>query len=89
MATNLEIVTAAVEAFRRGDIPGPLDMCSEEVDVTLRGDAAAIPFAGRWTGKTKVAEFFESSVKPRTCSRGIRDTMWPAEIAWLSLARWM
>lgn len=58
MATNLEIVRAAAEAFRRGDIPAVLDACADSVDVIFRGDSAIIPFAGHWTGKGRVAEYF-------------------------------
>ena len=57
MPTNVEIVRAALEAFGRGDIPALLAMCDENVAVRLRGNKT-IPFAGDWTGKASVTEYF-------------------------------
>lgn len=57
MPTNLEIVQAGLDAFGSGDIPAVLDMCSDNVEVVFTGPST-IPFAGRWTGKARVAEYF-------------------------------
>lgn len=58
MPTNLAIVQAGLDAFSRGDIPAVLDMCSDNVDVVFTGPST-IPFAGRWTGKARVTEYFQ------------------------------
>lgn len=58
MPTNAEIVKATLDAFGRGDIRAVLDHCSEDVEAILAGDPSVIPFAGRWTGKSRVAEYY-------------------------------
>jgi uncharacterized protein len=60
MPTNAEIVQALLDAFGRGDIPGILNLCTEDVEVLFRGDPTTIPFAGNWKGKAKVAEYFRT-----------------------------
>lgn len=58
MPTNIEIVQAGLDAFGHGDISAVLNMCSDNVDVVFAGPST-IPFAGRWTGKARVSEYFQ------------------------------
>jgi len=58
MPTNTELVQAALDAFGRGDIAALLELCSDGVNVTFFGDSSVIPYAGRWEGKNRVAEYF-------------------------------
>jgi ketosteroid isomerase-like protein len=61
MTTNVELVQAAVEAFGRGDIPALLDLCDENVTVEFPvGQPTAIPYAGRWSGKARLGDYFQA-----------------------------
>ncbi len=55
--TNLAVVQQAYAAFGRGDIPGVLDLLTDDVVWTLQGPST-IPFAGTRRGREGVAEFF-------------------------------
>jgi ketosteroid isomerase-like protein len=55
--TNLAVVQQAYAAIGRGDIPGVLDLLTDDVVWTLQGPST-IPFAGTRRGREGVAEFF-------------------------------
>jgi ketosteroid isomerase-like protein len=55
--TNVAVVQQAYEAFGRGDIPGVLDLLTDDVVWTLQGPST-IPFAGTHRGREGIAEFF-------------------------------
>jgi ketosteroid isomerase-like protein len=55
--TNSVVVRQAYEAFGRGDIPGVLDLLTDDVVWTLQGPST-IPFAGTHRGREGIAEFF-------------------------------
>lgn len=55
--TNGEVVKRAYEAFGRGDLPGLLDLLTDDVEWTLQGPPS-IPFSGTRHGREGVAEFF-------------------------------
>ncbi len=55
--TNSAVVRQAYEAFGRGDIPGVLDLLTDDVVWTLQGPSP-IPFAGTHRGREGIAEFF-------------------------------
>ena len=54
---TLAIVQRTYEAVGQGDIPGLLELVSDDVEWTLQGPAS-IPFAGTRHGRDGVAEFF-------------------------------
>lgn len=54
---NMKIVERIFTAFGQGDIPTILNMLTEDIDWTFHGPAE-IPFAGRYRGRKKVAQFF-------------------------------
>ena len=55
--TNISVVQQAYAAFGQGDIPGVLDLLTDDVVWTLQGPST-IPFAGTRRGREGVAEFF-------------------------------
>ena len=55
--TNSAVVQQAYEAFGRGDIPGVLDLLTDDVVWTLQGPSV-IPFAGTFHGREGIVEFF-------------------------------
>ena len=55
--TNVAVVQRAYEAFGRGDIPGVLDLQTDDVVWTFQG-SSMIPFAGTYRGREGIAEFF-------------------------------
>ena len=55
--TNVAVVQQAYEAFGRGDVPGVLDLLTEDVVWTLQSPST-IPFAGTHRGREGIAEFF-------------------------------
>ena len=55
--TNSVVVRQAYEAFGRGDIPGVLDLLTDDVVWTLQGPST-IPFAGVHRGRQGIAQFF-------------------------------
>lgn len=57
MSDALTLVQQGYECFGRGDIPGLLNLLAEDVDWFSPG-AAAVPWAGRWRGRTQVGGFF-------------------------------
>lgn len=60
MPNNTQAVQTASDAFGRGDIPAVLDLCAGNVEVTFTGDPSILPFAGKWKGKDRVAEYFRT-----------------------------
>jgi ketosteroid isomerase-like protein len=55
--TNVAVVLQTYEAVGRGDIPGVLDLLTDDVVWTLQGPST-IPFAGVHRGREGIAEFF-------------------------------
>ncbi len=54
---NVDVVQRTYAAVGRGDIPGVLDLLTDDVEWTLQGPSA-IPFAGPRHGRAGVSEFF-------------------------------
>ena len=63
--TNIELVQRAYGAFGRGDIPGVLETMSDDVDWNIPGPAG-IPTIGRRSGRSAVAEFFQTLGEAQT-----------------------
>jgi uncharacterized protein len=57
VAQNVDVVQQAYEAFGRGDIPGVLELLTDDVEWTMQGPSV-IPFAGTFRGREGIAEFF-------------------------------
>jgi ketosteroid isomerase-like protein len=57
--TNVAVLQQGYEAFGRGDIPGVLDLLTDDVVWTFQGPSV-IPFAGTYRGREGIAEFFSS-----------------------------
>ena len=57
VAQNVDVVQQGYEAFGRGDIPGVLELLTEDVVWTMQGPSV-IPFAGTFRGREGIAEFF-------------------------------
>ena len=57
MTTPTEVVQAAYAAFGRRDIPGILELLTDDVDWRFQA-GAGIPYAGRFTGKQEVQRWF-------------------------------
>jgi uncharacterized protein len=55
---NTQVVKEAYAAFERGDIPGLLELCSEDIDWFTPGTPDSIPYAGRRRGHEEVKGFF-------------------------------
>ncbi len=55
--TNVAVVQQAYEAFGRGDVPGVLDLLTDDVVWTFQGPST-IPFAGAHRGREGIVEFF-------------------------------
>ena len=55
-ASNLETVRAVYAAFDRGDLPGVLDLWSDEATLEWYG-AETIPYAGTWRGRAGAQEW--------------------------------
>ena len=54
---NVAVVQQAYEAFGRGDIPGVLELLTDDVEWTMQGPSV-IPFAGTYRGREGIEEFF-------------------------------
>ena len=57
--TNVAVVQQTYEAVGRGDVPGVLDLLTDDVVWTFQGPST-IPFAGVHHGHEGIAEFFSS-----------------------------
>lgn len=55
---NVRVVRDAYAAFQRGDIPGVIEMLSDDVDWFTPGTPEQIPYAGRLRGPEAVGGFF-------------------------------
>src|ERR687890_1808126 len=55
--TNVAVVLQTYETVGRGDIPGVLDLLTDDVVWNLQGPST-IPFAGVHRGREGIAEFF-------------------------------
>lgn len=53
MSDPVTVVQKVYECFGKGDIPGVLSLLAEEVDWLMPG-STAVPWAGRWRGRTQV-----------------------------------
>jgi hypothetical protein len=59
-AQNTKVVQDAYAAFGRGDIPGLLDLMTDDIQwQPVLGTAKHVPFSGSRKGKAGVAEFFK------------------------------
>ena len=56
---NVGVVRAAYAAFQRGDIPGLIEMLTDDIDWWTPGTPEEIPYAGRLSGRAAVGGFFE------------------------------
>ncbi|HEV3468579.1 MAG TPA: nuclear transport factor 2 family protein [Pyrinomonadaceae bacterium] len=56
---NVRVVQDAYAAFQRGDIPGLLEILSEDIDWWTPGTPGQIPYAGRLRGRDDVRGFFD------------------------------
>ena len=56
---NVGVVRAAYAAFQRGDIPGLIEMLTDDIDWWTPGTPGQIPYAGRLSGRAAVGGFFE------------------------------
>jgi uncharacterized protein len=56
MGRSLDTVTQAYECFRRGDIPGLLDLLADDVEWT---SPKTLPQGGSFHGKDGVGQFFQ------------------------------
>jgi uncharacterized protein len=57
MRAALDVVKQAYEAYGRGDLPALLDLIAEKTDWKFIG-SASLPYAGLWTDRKEVADFF-------------------------------
>jgi len=57
---NTKVVQDAYAAFKRGDIPGLLNLMSDNVGWFLPGPREVIPFLGQRHGRDQVGQFFKS-----------------------------
>lgn len=57
--TNVQIVQEAYQNFQQGNIPGVLDLCTEDVAWGSYKNAE-VPYAGMFYGKEGVLEFFKN-----------------------------
>lgn len=57
---NVQVIQDVYTAFGQGNIPGVLDLLDEDVDWTFNGRSEDIPFGGRWQGKAKMMDFFQT-----------------------------
>ena len=57
VAQNVDVVQQGYEAFGRGDIPGVLELLTDDVEWTMQGPSV-IPYAGTFRGREGIAEFF-------------------------------
>jgi ketosteroid isomerase-like protein len=55
---NVQVVKDAYEAFKREDLPGLLEIFSEDIDWQTPGSPDAIPYAGNKRGRDEVTAFF-------------------------------
>jgi ketosteroid isomerase-like protein len=55
---NIRIIKDAYDAFKRGDIPGLLNMLTDDVEWITPGPKDIMPVAGHRRGRDGVAEFF-------------------------------
>lgn len=58
MKSNLEIVQTGYSNFLEGNIPGLVDLLSDEITWELPA-SAEVPFSGVFTGKKGVVDFFQ------------------------------
>ena len=55
---NVAVVRAAYAAFQRGDIPGVIELLTDDIDWWTPGTPGQIPYAGRRSGHAEVGNFF-------------------------------
>lgn len=63
VTSNIQAVQLIFEKFGQGDVPGIIDLCSDDCEWHHGGDASLIPFATPFHGKQGVGEFFQSVVQ--------------------------
>ncbi len=59
MNNNLDIVKQGYADFQQGNIPGMLEVLSDDIEWTLPG-SAGVNFSGTFKGKEGVMKFFEN-----------------------------
>jgi hypothetical protein len=57
---NIRIIKDAYELFKKGDIPGLLNMLTDDVEWITPGPKDIMPVAGQRRGRNGVAEFFST-----------------------------
>ena len=57
---NIRIIKDAYDAFKKGDIPGLLNMLTDDVEWITPGPKDIMPVAGHRRGRDGVAEFFST-----------------------------
>lgn len=63
---NKQLVMHAYDLFKRGDVPGILGMCADDIEWTSK-ESEYVPFSGTFNGKSGVADWFTKfgqSVQP-------------------------
>lgn len=55
---NAGVVRAAYSAFQRGDIPGLIELLTDDIDWWTPGEPGQIPYAGRRSGHAAAGDFF-------------------------------
>jgi hypothetical protein len=63
MSTPTEIIQQAYAAFGRGDIPAILELLTDDIDWRFHAAGTGLPYAGRFTGKPAVKEWFQMLAK--------------------------
>lgn len=56
--TNIDLAKQGYAAFLRGDIPGLLELMTDDINWVLHSPAEATPEGGDYRGKAAVAEWF-------------------------------
>lgn len=56
--TNIELAKQGYAAFMRGDIPGLLELMTDDISWVVHSPAEAGPEGGHYRGKAAVAEWF-------------------------------
>ncbi len=59
-SVNIQKAQSIFTKFKQGDLPGILEICSDDCVFQHGGDPSLIPFAKPFYGKNGVAEFFQT-----------------------------
>ena len=81
VAQNVDVVQQAYEAFGRGDIPGVLELLTDDVEWTMQGPSM-IPFAGTFRGREGIAEGPCSTKRLSSSSSSLASSSGKATPSW-------